>query len=128
MKKWVALALMIVAMPSAAFAQGSTPVVSGSAGATLVVKASPGTLYSIYATNHTATAGFLVVLNLTAAPADGAITPLDCIPLPANGFAVYNPLRPSAYSVGITAVVTSAAVCFTKTTGVITGFIKGVAQ
>jgi hypothetical protein len=32
------------------------------------------------------------------------------------------------YSTGITAVVTSAANCFTKTTGVITAYIKGAVQ
>src|ERR1700674_269459 len=49
------------------------PIVSAAAEATHVIKASPGNLYGIYATNLTGTAGFLVVLNATAAPADGAI-------------------------------------------------------
>lgn len=106
---------------------GITPIPSTSAEASHVLKASAGTLWSVYATNLTATAGFLVVLNATSAPVDGAITPLDCVPLPANGAVAvnYNSGPPATYSTGITAVLTSATTCFTKTTGVITGFIKG---
>ncbi len=109
---------------------GLTPVVSGSAEATHVLKASAGALWSVYATNLTATGGFLAVLNATSAPVDGAITPLECVPLPANGAASinYNSGPPATYSTGITAVITSAATCFTKTTGVITGYIKGAVQ
>jgi hypothetical protein len=104
-----------------------TPVVSSATEATHVLKASAGNLFSVYATNSTSTGGFLVVINATSAPADGAITPLDCAFLPANGTAAisYNPGPPVAYSTGITAVLTSAATCFTKTTGTITGFIHG---
>lgn len=106
------------------------PIVSGAAEATHVFKASPGNLYGVYATNLTATAGFLVVLNATAAPADGAITPLECVPLPANGVASinFNPGPSGSYNVGIVAVVTSATTCFTKTTGTITAFFRGAAE
>jgi hypothetical protein len=118
------------AAPSSSSSIGITPVVSASAEATHVLKATPGNLYSVYATNLTSTAGFLVVLNATSAPADGAITPLVCVPLPSNGNATlnFNPGPPEVYSTGITAVITSAATCFTKTTGVITGFISGSVQ
>ena len=106
---------------------GIVPVVSPSAASSLVIKAAGGNFYGAYAVNLTATAGFLVVLNATSAPADGAITPLDCAPLPANGSASINyGSGPAAlYRTGITAVVTSAASCFQKTTGVITAFISG---
>lgn len=106
------------------------PIVSASAEASHVFKASPGTVYGIYATNLTGTAGFLVVLNATTAPSDGAITPLDCVPLPASGTASinFNPGPGATYNTGIVAVVTSAATCFTKTTGVITAFFRGAAQ
>ena len=108
-------------------AAGITPAVSTSAEATRVLKASAGNLYSVYATNLTATAGFLVVLNATSAPGDGAIAPLACVPLPASGTASinFNPGPAAVYSTGITVVLTSAATCFTKTTGTITGFISG---
>lgn len=113
--------------PTAGSAAGITPVVSSSAENNHVLKASAGNLYSAYATNLTSTAGFLVILNATSSPADGAITPLACVPLPASGVAsISNKPGPAqVYSTGITAVVTSASTCFTKTTGVITAFISG---
>lgn len=116
-------------LPSAAAASGNVPVVSGSAEACHVLKASAGNLYSVYAVNLTATAGFLVVTNTTTAPADGAITPLDFAVLPANGQATINYSGPPAvYGTGITACLTSAVTVFTKTTGVITGAISGKVQ
>jgi hypothetical protein len=72
--------------------------------------------------------GFLVLLNATSAPVDGTITPLACAALAANGNATiaYSPGPPAAYSVGIVAVITTSASCFTKTTGAATGFISGL--
>ena len=120
-----AIASSAITPPSAA-----TPVVSTSAEATHVLKASAGNLRSVYATNLTSTAGFLTVTNAITAQADGAMTPIACVPLPANGTAslVYGDWAPASYSTGITAIITSAATCFTKTTGVITGFISGSVQ
>jgi len=112
-----------------------TSVVSTSAENSHVLKAAPGALYTVYATNLTATAGFLVLLNATAVPADGAILPLDCVPLPANNSSGscgpgctgvnYRPGPGKLFNTGIVAVVSSAATCFTKTTGTITAFISG---
>jgi hypothetical protein len=70
------------------------------------------------------------VLNAISAPVDGAITPLDCVPLPPGGVAGinYSPGPPGRYGTGITAVVTSASTCFTKTTGIITAFINGAVK
>lgn len=109
---------------------GAAPAVTPAAAATLVIKGSRGSLFTITAANQTATAGFLVVVNATSAPVDGAITPLACAALPANGNASisYTSGLPAAYSVGITAILTSGANCFTKTTGVITGFIGATFQ
>lgn len=114
--------------PSSAAAAGLAGVVSASAEASHVLKAAAGNLYSVYATNLTATAGFLQVFNLAAVPIDGAVTPVDCVPLPANGFASLNYTTPEVFSVGISVVVSSATTCFTKTTGVITAFIKGAVK
>lgn len=121
------VASSIVVVPSSDSTSGITPVVSAAAENNHVLKATPGNLYSVYAVNLTSTPGYLVVLNTTASPGDGAITPLDCAPLPASGSASINfgAGPPNVYSTGITAVITSAATCFTKTTGVITGFISG---
>lgn len=116
-----------VIIPSSSSSAGITPVVSASAEGSHVLKASAGNAYSAYATNLTATNGFLVLLNATSAPADGAISPIACAPLASNGVASINyaPGPPGVFSTGITAVITSASTCFTKTTGVITGFISG---
>lgn len=100
--------------------------VTNGAQATLVVKASAGNSYGVAATNLTATAGFLVGYNATAAPADGALTGtlvLECLPLPPYGYA--NPgQRVKRFPTGITYFITSAATCYTKTTDVITGMIE----
>jgi hypothetical protein len=119
-----------VLIPSTSSSAGLTPVVSSAAEASHVLKASAGNAYAAYATNLTATNGFLVLLNATSAPADGAIAPLACAPLSANGVASINyaPGPPGVFSTGITAVVTSAVTCFTKTTGVITAFISGAVK
>ncbi len=116
--------------PSSSSSVGITPVVSASGESSHVLKASAGNTYSVYATNLTATQGFLLLLNATSAPADGAVTPLACAPLSPNGVASLNyaPGPPGVFSTGITAVVTSAVTCFTKTTGVITAFISGSVQ
>ncbi len=116
--------------PSAAQQFGIFSVVSASAENNHVLKAAPGNLYGIYATNLTTTAGFLVLLNSPTSPGDGAITPLECVPLPASGNASisYDPGPPAIFSTGITAVVTSATTCFTKTTGTITAYLKGSVQ
>lgn len=122
--------LEVVIVPSSVAADGIVPVVSTSAEATHVLKSSGGNLYGVYAVNLTATSGFLAVTNTTSAPADGAITPLACVPLAANSVASinYQPGPPAVFVTGITAVITSAATCFTKTTGVITGFIGGAVK
>lgn len=116
--------------PTSAATAGIVGVASAAAESSHVIKASNGNLWSAYAQNLTTTAGFLVVLNATSAPVDGAITPIDCVALPASGAATisYGAGPPGIYSTGITAVVTSATTCFTKTTGVITAFIKGNAS
>lgn len=108
-------------------AVGLTGIVTSAGAGSLVLKATPGNLFNVYAINLTATPGFLIILNATAAPSDGAVAPLDAVYLPANGAASidYAGGAPGIYSVGITAVVSSAATPFTKTTGVITAFIKG---
>ena len=112
--------------PTNSLGAGFVPVVSGSAESSHVCKPAPGNLYGVYATNLTGTAGFLLVLNATSAPVDGAVLPVDFAPLPANGSVSinYSSGPPTEYLTGITAVVSSAATIFTKTTGVITAGIR----
>lgn len=114
-------------VPNASVGGSITPTATGAAANNLVLKASAGNLFTVTATNLTVTAAFLTVLNLASSPADGAILPLACVPLPASSTATITYAVPARYSVGITAVITSAATCFTKTTGVVTAFISGQA-
>lgn len=106
------------------------PTVTTSAVASLVLKAAAGNVYSVYATNLTTTAGFLILLNATSDPTSGSVMPLACVPLPASGAASINyiPSPAGQYTIGITAVLTSASTCFTITEGTITGFIAGTIQ
>jgi hypothetical protein len=107
-------------------ANAIAPTTNSTAANNVVLKAAPGNVYSAAATNLTSTQGYLVLINATAAPADGTITPKACTLLPANGSASisYGDI-PALYDTGVVAVVTSAASCFTKTTGVITAHITG---
>lgn len=110
---------------------GITPVVSASLEASHVLNSTsaPASLYSAYATNLTGgTTGYLMLFNATSAPVDGAVTPLVCTPFDSTGRAqaFYN--QPAIFSVGITAVVSSGANCFTKTTGVLTAFLSGMSK
>lgn len=113
--------------PNAASSGAIAPTGSAAAANNLVLKASAGNLFTVTATNLTATAAFLTVLNLAASPADGAIVPLACVPIAANGTATINYAVPARFSTGITVVITSAVTCYTKTTGVVTAFISGQA-
>lgn len=101
----------------------------------LVIKASPTNLYSVYATNLTSTAGFLIIVNSATVPPTGALTAstvLDCIPLQSADVSSLNyaPYPPKYYNVGIVALVSSSSgtgACTTWTTGTITAFISGSA-
>lgn len=118
-------------IPTSSATIGIAGVTSTAAEAGHVIKAAPGNLYSVYATNITSTAGFLIVVNATTVPGAGALTGstvLDCVALPASGTASINyGMPPKVYSVGIVALVSSASTCFTYTTGTITAFISGSA-
>jgi hypothetical protein len=72
-----------------------------------------------------ASAGFVLLFD-GAKPADGVVTPLDCIPVAANA-RVYSTIRmPERYATSVT-VVFSTTGCFTKTESA-TAFIKIVQQ
>lgn len=109
---------------------GIVPIVSGTAVNTLVIKAAPGNLYSVYATNSSATGGFLLVFNATSAPSDGTVSPIDCVPIAGTSTSGINyaPGPPKVFTIGIVAVLSTGATCFTKTTsGGVTGFISASA-
>ncbi len=112
----------VVEVPSASTNAGTTLTATSAVASALVAKASAGNLYGINVVSG-ASAGFVMVFNATAAPADGAVTPLKCMPLAANtGIDMNFRDQPSYFSTGIT-VVFSTTGCFTKTASA-TAFIS----
>lgn len=73
-----------VAPASGASSQaGIVPVTSIAVEASHVLKSTPGNLYGLSVTTG-GTAGYLLLVNGTAAPASGAVTPEDCYQVAAN--------------------------------------------
>ena len=105
----------------------ATPVVSGAAEGSHVLKASSGCLIAAYVTTG-ASAGFLMVFNSATVPGDGAVTPIECISVPATTTIGLNyaPQPPAWYSTGIS-VAFSTTGCFTKTISN-TAFFHGLVQ
>jgi hypothetical protein len=69
-----------------------------------------------------------MVFNATSAPIDGAVTPQNCIQVPANStnFLNWAPQPPEWYSTGIS-VAFSTTGCFTKTASA-TAFFHALVQ
>lgn len=123
---WLFGAFLLFAQVLAAQAQSqvqvppnapATPVVSASAEGSHVLKAAPGALLAIYVTSPAGAAGFILIFNSTTVPADGTVTPIECIPLtagPSYAFANFAPQPPEWYSTGISAAYSTTG-CFTKT-------------
>lgn len=104
----------VVSTPTATAANAITPVVTAAVAGSVVGKASAGNLYGVNVTSG-ASAGFVMVFNATSAPADGAVTPVKCLPVAANsGFEWNFRDMPVALSTGVT-VVFSTTGCFLKT-------------
>ena len=108
-----------------------TPVVSTQAESGHVLKGSAGQLYSVYVT---ATAsGLVMVFNSATVPADGAVTPIECVPLLTNTNGVgnvsisYLPGPPAFYSSGISVAYSSGTNCFSKAASAV-AFIHGTVQ
>ena|ERR1700722_1541940 len=111
---------------------GNTPIVAGSAVSSAVLKASPGNLYSAYAT--VTAPSWLMIFNSTTAPSNGSTTAgtasgnmQDCISIPvanSSGGVTYS--APEVFSVGITAVISSTG-CGTLTLATV-GYIHGSVQ
>lgn len=86
------------------------------------VKASAGNVYGVYV--YSTAAGLLMTFNATAVPGDGAVTPVDCIPVNANSTAwIDNPTFPDNYGTGISVALSSGTNCFSKT-AIANGFFK----
>lgn len=93
---------------------------------TAPVRKAPCFLRSLYVTTG-ATAGYLMTFNAVSAPVDGAVTPRECIAVPANSTVSLDFADTTEdYVTGLTAVFSSTG-CFTKTASA-TAFFKGRAQ
>lgn len=122
---------LILLMLCAAPAMAGSSYSSASSEAQALIGTGRFTNLLIYATNQTATAGFLVILDQTTTLTTGAaIVPKECIALPANSTAsIRYDVQPYVlFTNGVTVALTSASSCFTFTSGTITGFIKGYVQ
>lgn len=119
----------VVNVPTSSSSQAVTSVTCGSAVSSCVLKASAGNLYGAYA-NCTA-ACWLMVFNATSAPSNGATTAgsasgnlVECIDISAGSSkSLTYPIFPRAFSVGITAAISSTA-CGTLTLSTV-GFVSG---
>jgi hypothetical protein len=123
----------VVLSPSGNATAGITPVVGGSAVSSLVLKASAGSLYNVYA--ECTAACWLMVFNSTTAPSNGATTAgvasgnmVECVPIASGGTGSinYNSGPPEVFSVGMTAAISSTT-CATLTLAT-TGFIHGMVK
>lgn len=116
----------VTPVPQTGASFGITPVKSASAESNHVLDATAGNLYSVYVTTG-ATAGFLMLFNATSAPADGAVTPIECLIAPANSTTGLDRSQiPDVFSTGITSVFSSTG-CFTKTASA-TAFFSGLVK
>lgn len=115
----------VIIAPSAAAAAGIGSTASTAAEATHVLKGSAGNLYGLTVTIGTV-GGYLLIFDLTSAPADGAVTPAYCIPIISNGTngfgsVGFNPGPPMKFGTGIS-VAFSTTGCFTKTASATAAF------
>jgi hypothetical protein len=117
--------LIVTSGPSPAPTVAITPVVSSAAESSKIFKASAGNLYAYQVTTG-ALAGYVMIFNATSAPADGAVTPIKCVAVPAGATVGVSNNPPEAFSTGITAVFSTTG-CFTKTasaTAMFSGDVK----
>jgi hypothetical protein len=114
---------------SASASVGNLHAVTPALASALVMKNSAGNLYSVNATAITGgAAGYLVVVNAAAAPANGAaIAPLDFCYFPAGaaGCSLSHGSIPINFPTGIVALITTAPSPYTYTNGTDTAAISG---
>ena len=98
--------------------------VSAAAEASRVLKASAGTLYSVYVT--TPSAGYLMLFDATTVPIDGAVAPVDVVQCASSATTVLDyTATPLSFNTGIVAVFSSTGP-FTKTASPVAFFKGGV--
>lgn len=90
---------------------GPTPVVGTTSA--LVVRNAPANLYGFSITAG-GTATYLAIVNATAVPAGGAaIAPLECIPVPVNGYVARRQVIPDRFTTGVVFLSTSSCTTYT---------------
>lgn len=110
--------------PTATNASALTPVVTATAAASKIIKASAGNLYGFNVTTG-ASAGTVYVFNATSLPGDGTVTPVKCYEVAANAtLSVQYAPTPLAFSTGITIGFGTGTNCFTLANSA-TAFISG---
>lgn len=118
----------VASVPQSTASGSLTPTVSAAVTGGVVYKASAGNLYSVTVTAG-ASAGYLLMFNSTTVPADGAVTPQQCIPVAANAGLTWDAVSggvPERYTVGIVGVFSTTG-CFTKTISA-TAFLRAKFQ
>lgn len=105
---------------------GAAATPSGYASATAesghVIQASATNAYRLYA--YSTVAGLLMTFNSTTVPADGAVTPVECMPVNAGGFAAHDMQDiPDRYGTGLSVAFSTGTNCFSKTASA-TAFFK----
>lgn len=107
------------ASPSTSAGSAIAPT-SGGTQTAYVAKNSGANLYGFSATMG-ATAGFLALLNTATAPAaSAAITPLECVAVPANGYVARRQDIADRYSAGLTVVVSSSCTTYAAVAPLVT--------
>ena len=109
----------------------ATPIACAALCANLVVKASPGTLFTFDVSADSTLSGaawWLMVYNATAAPGDGAVTPAKCYAVPSGATGINGSFDSGGETLGTGIVLgVSTSGCFTKTAST-HAFISGAYQ
>lgn len=101
-----------------------TPVATGVAAATLVLKATAGQMFSVTGAANGAVT-YMIVQNSATAATTGTVVPVFCAAIPANSTATIAPPVPAVFTTGISVSLSSVS-CF-SVTGV-SSFIGGLVQ
>jgi hypothetical protein len=119
------LALGLAFLPASALAATGYTATTG-ASSSLVVKSQGASLYDVNIVSGAA-AGYVLVIDATAVPADGAVTPALCLPVAANtGIDLNMRAEPVRFVNGVV-IVFSTTGCFAKTASA-TAFISASAM
>lgn len=117
----------VLSAPTSSSSFAITPGSSSELEASHVLKSSAGNLYSVYVVTSSV-GGYLMTFNATDIPADGPVSPVECVPVLANSIVSLSidGSPPDNYSIGIVAVFSTTGP-FTKTASA-TAFFKWSVQ